>query len=93
MDEDRERVLRGKSVDEVGELLVEVHLIDDVDGGGVEDDDVEDRWRVEQEVVAEGVRGGGCGGRDDGGLRASVLLEGGDVLWLFVVEDMKVGAA
>ena len=93
MDEDGKRVLRGQSVDEVGELLVEDHLSDDVHGDGVEDDDVEDWWRVEQEVVAEGVRGGGCCGRDDGRLRAGVLFEGGDVLWLLVVEDMKGGAA
>jgi len=78
MDEDGKRVLREQSVDEVVELLVEDHLSDDVYGDGVEDNDVEDRWRVEQEVVAEGVRSGGCGGRDDCGVRAGVLLKGGE---------------
>ena len=78
MDEDGKRVLREQSVDEVVELLVEDHLSDDVYGDGVEDNDVEDRWRVEQEVVAEGVRSVGCGGWDHSGVRAGVLLKGGE---------------
>ena len=84
MDEDGKRVLREQSVDEVVELLVEDHLSDDVYGDGVEDNDVEDRWRVKQEVVAEGVRSGGCGGRDDCGVRAGVLLKGGEMSFGFL---------
>jgi hypothetical protein len=92
VDEDGKRVLRRQSADEVGELLVEVHLSDDVYGDGVEGNNVEDgRWV--EEVVAEGVRGERCCGRDDEELRAGVLFEEGDVLRFLVVEDVEGGMA
>jgi len=100
---EEEGVLAGAGVDgdglagreggeELFELLVEVHLVDDVEGGGVEEEDVGGGGGVEEIVVGEGVgRGGGEleGGRWGLG---EVLFEGGELLGLVVVEDAEDGA-
>ena len=56
---------------------MEVHLVGQLEVGGVEQKDAQDRW----ELFA--VRCGGALG--------IVFLEGGDVLGLVVVEDLEVG--
>jgi hypothetical protein len=50
-----ERVLWGSASMELGELFVEIHLIQNAHGGCVKDDDVEHRWRVKKKIVAESV--------------------------------------
>ena len=57
---------------------------------GVEDEDIEDRWRVQEDVVAVSVSSGRRAGGDDGWLSIrAVLFEGGEVLRLLVFGDVE----
>jgi hypothetical protein len=72
------------------ELLVKDHLVDEVDSGGVDEDDVDGVGRVEEVVVADDA---GAGGSGDGWRREAlgVLHERAESLGAFVVEDVEVG--
>jgi len=89
---DGELLAGWEGVEELCELVAQVHLVFELEIGDVEEDDVEDGWGVEDEVVVVGAAG--LGGSGSGGLGegcGGVLLKGGDVLRGVAVEDVKGG--
>jgi hypothetical protein len=72
-------------------LFAEIHLVFDFDVLDVDDDDVQDRRKVLEEVVA--VTAWSCrDGLERCGRLRNVLLKGGNAFFFVVIEDLEVGA-